>query len=109
MQWNAFFAFENYGFEAYVDKKQLVNATGILVDGFEDLDVLPLSHRRKREAVDESACRAECHLVKKRWTGPVLDDSGSGEKSLNGHGDWEAFVRHHASSSARCVSKCSSR
>lgn len=113
MQSNVFLAFENNAIEAFVDKSILTNADGILIDGFDAEDLIPSQPgRRKRDVADVNACKLKCRSAGKRqWTGPVLDEwalkNAANEEEESG--DWEAFVRNHATATGRCVDKCLSK
>lgn len=95
------------------DKSQMSNADGILIDGFDNEDIIPLSGRKKREVSEDevSACKAKCHLRRKRWTGSVLDHHEDDNEDVaattrdNGQ-DWGSYVIDQISDSTRCMDEC---
>lgn len=110
LNYDAFFAFEEDHMEAFVDRTKLSQGSGILVEGFEDEDIKPLSAgRRKRDVneVDERQCKAKCLWRRKRWTGPVLEENEKASFAATNNGkDWSSFIIDRATSTTRCERDC---
>lgn len=99
--------------DAFFETSSLGQASGILIDGFDEEDVIPSIGRKKREVSndDANACKLECHSRKRRWTGPVLEDGDSRSSSTEEINDlsWHSHVLHHIIASGECTRECSRR
>lgn len=116
----AFFAFEEDHIEAFVTKDEIKlsgASSGVLIDGFDDEDVLPspVQGRKKRDIGEEensqatgdvNKCRARCLSMRIGWTGPVLDQENKEASLSSDHQHWNSFIVQRATSNGRCVRDC---